>query len=112
MSYEKELAALADPTRQAIVQRLRAGPQNVARLAQDFPISRPAVSQHLKVLSDAGLLDVTPQGNRRLYALNPEKMRQLRDRMNTLWDDALDAFALAAKDLAAQDLAKETSPDD
>ncbi|NKB29000.1 MAG: metalloregulator ArsR/SmtB family transcription factor [Rhodobacteraceae bacterium] len=91
---------MADPTRQAIITRLRMGPQNVARLAQGFAISRPAISQHLKVLSDAGLLTVTPQGTRRIYALNPDRMRDMRDWMNTLWDDALDAFARAAHDLA------------
>jgi len=93
---------MADPTRQAIITRLRMGPQNVARLAQGFPVSRPAISQHLKVLSDAGLLTVTPQGTRRIYALNTDRMRDMRDWMNTLWDDALDAFARAAHDLAKE----------
>ena len=107
MPYEKELAALSDPTRQAIIQRLRLGPQNVARLAEGFPISRPAISQHLKVLSDAGLLSVTPNGTRRIYALSPDRMRDLRDWMNSLWDDARGAFSRAAHDLA-----KEGTPND
>ena len=88
--------ALADPTRRAMIETLRAGPKPVGELAQGFPISRPAVSQHLKVLTDAGLVAATPQGTRRLYHIAPDGMAALRRYLDGLWDDALAAFAAAA----------------
>lgn len=91
------IVALADPTRRALIDRLRGGALPVCDLACDMPISRPAVSQHLRVLSDAGLLVVTPQGNRRLYALAPDGFSLLRLYLDGLWDDALAAFVAAAK---------------
>ena len=100
MDYQDAITALADPTRREIIDRLRAGPLPVAAIAATMPISRPAVSQHLRVLSDAGLLTVTPQGNRRLYAIAPEGVDQLRRYLDTLWDDALGAFERAAKEKA------------
>ena len=100
MDYEHAITALADPTRRDIIDRLRAGALPVAAIAKDMPISRPAVSQHLRVLSDAGLLTVTPVGNRRLYAIAPEGVDGLRKYLDTLWDDALAAFARAAHDKA------------
>lgn len=100
MNYEDAITALADPTRRDIIDRLRAGALPVGAIAQGMPISRPAVSQHLRVLSDAGLLTVTPQGNRRLYAIAPEGVDGLRRYLDTLWDDALAAFARAAEDQA------------
>lgn len=95
---EAQITALADPTRRAILDRLRAGPQPVCRLAEGLPVSRPAVSQHLRVLTEAGLAQVTPQGNRRLYALVPGGAGALRDWLDTMWDDALAAFAAAARE--------------
>ena len=103
MSYEMTLAALADPTRRALVERLRAGPQPVGVLAGDLPISRPAVSQHLKVLSDAGLLLVEPRGTRRLYRLAPRGLDDLRAYLDGLWDDALGSFAARAQEIAKED---------
>ena len=100
MNYEHAITALADPTRRQIIERLRAGALPVAQIAHGMPISRPAVSQHLRVLSDAGLLTVAPQGNRRLYALAPEGFAGLRHYLDTLWDDALAAYARAARDEA------------
>lgn len=91
------LAALADPTRRAIVERLRAGPLPVCDLARGLPVSRPAVSQHLRVLADAGLLVATPQGNRRLYGLDPAGVEPLRRWLEQLWDDALLQFAARAR---------------
>jgi DNA-binding transcriptional ArsR family regulator len=96
VTYQGAIAALADPTRRAIVERLRAGPLPVCDLARDLPVSRPAVSQHLRVLTEAGLLVATPAGNRRLYALAPEGMEPLRDWLDALWDDALAQFARRA----------------
>ena len=104
MRYEDAIAAtmtaLADPTRRDIIQRLRSGPLPVGAIAEPMPISRPAVSQHLRVLSDAGLLTVTPAGNRRLYAIAPDGVDTLRQYLDDLWDDALTAFARAAEDQA------------
>ena len=100
MSYEDAIAALADPTRRDIVDKLRRGALPVGAIASGMPISRPAVSQHLRVLSDAGLLTVTPLGNRRLYAIAPEGVDSLRRYLDGLWDDALAAFARAAEDQA------------
>jgi DNA-binding transcriptional ArsR family regulator len=100
MSYQDAITALADPTRRTIIDRLRSGALPVSAIADGMQISRPAVSQHLRVLSDAGLLTVTPAGNRRLYAIAPEGVDQLRKYLDTLWDDALSAFARAASEKA------------
>lgn len=100
MSYEDAIAALADPTRRVIIDRLRSGALPVGAIASGMPISRPAVSQHLRILSDAGLLTVRPAGNRRLYAIAPEGVDTLRQYLDTLWDDALTAFVRAAEDQA------------
>lgn len=102
MTYEDAITALADPTRRVIIDRLRAGALPVGAIAAGMKISRPAVSQHLRVLSDAGLLTVTPQGNRRLYAIAPEGVDELRRYLDTLWDDALAAFAQAAAEKAKE----------
>ncbi len=102
MNYEDAITALADPTRRVIIDRLRSGALPVGAIAEGMTISRPAVSQHLRVLSDAGLLTVTPQGNRRLYAIAPEGVDTLRRYLDTLWDDALAAFAQAATDQAKE----------
>ena len=102
MTYELAIEALADPTRRAILGRLRTGAMPVGSIADGLPVSRPAVSQHLRVLSDAGLLVVTPKGNRRLYAIAPQGADDLRRYLNTLWDDALSAFEKAAHEKARQ----------
>ena len=98
MDYTDAIAALADPSRRAIVDKLREGPLPVGAIASDLPISRPAVSQHLRVLSDAGLLHVQAAGNRRIYGLSPEGVAAIRAYFDTLWDDALAAFGRAATD--------------
>ena len=96
MTYENHheiLAALADPTRRRVFEALRRGPHPVGALAATLPVSRPAVSQHLRVLSDAGLVVVRQQGTRRLYAVNPEGLRALRHWLDGFWDDVLTRFA-------------------
>lgn len=103
MNYEDAIAALADPSRRAIVDRLRQGPSPVGEIADELPISRPAVSQHLRVLSDAGLLTCSSCGNKRLYALSPEGVDTLRRYLDSLWDDALACFANAAIDAKEQE---------
>jgi DNA-binding transcriptional ArsR family regulator len=87
------LDALADPTRRAIVERLRGGPMAVGRIAEGLPVSRPAVSQHLKVLGEAGLVRHQIEGTRHLYALQAGGVGALREYLDTVWGDALQAFA-------------------
>ncbi|MBF9049441.1 metalloregulator ArsR/SmtB family transcription factor [Roseobacter sp. HKCCD9010] len=98
---EEAIAALGDPTRRAIVEQLRHGALPVGELAQGLTVSRPAVSQHLKILSDVGLLEVTPRGTRRVYALAPDGVAALRRYLDGLWDDALSAFAAEAETRAS-----------
>ena len=86
-------AALADPMRQEILEKLRAGPRPVGEIAAGMPISRPAVSQHLKVLKDSGLVAETRQGTRHYFAIAPEGIGELRAYLDGLWGDALAAFA-------------------
>lgn len=89
---EAQLDALGDATRRAIVTRLRAGPMAVGELARAFPISRPAISQHLRVLKDAGLVVDEPAGTRRLYRLDPAGFDSLREYFDEFWTQALQAF--------------------
>ena len=93
LTSEAALEALADPTRRAIVARLRQRPLPVGVIARDLPVSRPAVSSHLRILSDAGLVTHRSVGTRNLYALRPEGFANLRGWLDSLWGDALTAFA-------------------
>ena len=97
MTYDKALVALSDPTRRAVFERLTTKPSSVGALASDMPVSRPAVSQHLKVLASAGLVTVKAEGTRRIYAADPEALCALRDWLDTMWDQALQAFVEAAE---------------
>jgi DNA-binding transcriptional ArsR family regulator len=85
--------ALADGTRRAIVERLADGPRAVGELAVGLPVSRSAVSQHLKVLKDAGLVTERAAGTRRIYRLNPVALAALRDQLDTYWQRALAGYA-------------------
>jgi DNA-binding transcriptional ArsR family regulator len=87
------LDVLADPTRRSIFERLADGPQAVGDLAAHFPVSRPAVSQHLKVLKDAGLVRDRADGRRRLYAVDARGVEEMRRWLDRFWDRALAAFA-------------------
>jgi DNA-binding transcriptional ArsR family regulator len=87
-----QLDALGDPTRRAIVEQLFDGPKSVGELARGFPITRPAISQHLRILKDANLVAHQAVGNRRLYRLNPEGFDLLREYFDRFWSRALDAF--------------------
>jgi DNA-binding transcriptional ArsR family regulator len=97
MAYENALTVLADPTRRQVFERLRHGPRPVNLLAQGLPVSRPAVSQHLKVLKDAGLVEERSEGVRRIYSLRKEGLRELREWLDSFWGDALEAFRLEAE---------------
>jgi DNA-binding transcriptional ArsR family regulator len=85
-------AALADPTRRKVLEKLMTGPRPVGEIAAGLPISRPAVSQHLKVLKDAGLVNDRADGARRIYAIDPRGLGAMRAWLDQFWDTALDAF--------------------
>lgn len=89
--------ALGDPTRRAIFQRLVAGPRSVGELARGLPVSRPAVSQHLKVLREAGLVVGHRAGNRRIYAVDREGLAALRAELDRYWNDTLAGYKLAVE---------------
>jgi len=91
------LTALADPTRRAIFERLAERPCAVGELARELPVSRPAVSQHLKVLKQAGLVVDTPEGTRRIYQVNPDGLGALRAYLDGFWNRALLAYKDAAE---------------
>jgi len=93
----RALEALGDPTRRAIFERLADRPSAVGQLAALLPVSRPAVSQHLKVLKDAGLVIDRPDGNRRIYQLDPNGIGELRDYLDRFWGSALTAFKTKAE---------------
>jgi DNA-binding transcriptional ArsR family regulator len=89
-------AALADGTRRAIFKKLAGGPMAVGELAHGLPVSRPAVSQHLRVLKCAGLVSDRAVGTRRLYRVNPDGIAALRSELDVFWDKALDAYKMLA----------------
>lgn len=92
MTYAASLTALADPTRRAVFERLRGRPATVGQIAEGLPVSRPAVSQHLKVLKEAGLVRVEADGSRRLYQADPGGLGELRTWLDRFWDESLNAF--------------------
>jgi DNA-binding transcriptional ArsR family regulator len=106
MAYEKALAVLADPTRRAVLERLRKGPRSVAEIAEGLPVSRPAVSQHLKALKEADLVRDEPRGTARIYRIHAPGLIELREWLESFWDDALLRF----KAYAEEDIAGEDSP--
>jgi len=91
------LGLLGDPTRRAIFELLARRPSSVGELARQLPISRPAVSQHLRVLRDGGLVVSRAEGTRRVYRLNPDGVTALRAYLDRIWDQALTAFQKAAE---------------
>ncbi len=91
------LEALGDPTRRQIFESLKGGPRSVGELADGLPVSRPAVSQHLRVLKDAGLVSDRKEGTRRLYRIDPGGLAGLRDYFDSFWGDALERFAAEAR---------------
>jgi DNA-binding transcriptional ArsR family regulator len=95
--YDIQLDALGDATRRAIIDRLRRGPLPVQQLADGFAVSRPAISQHLRVLKEARLVTDHADGTRRIYAIDPSGFESLRDYLDQFWSDALSAFRRAAE---------------
>ena len=100
MDPTAQLAALADPTRRKVFELVRSQPRPVGALAATLPISRPAVSQHLKVLAGAGLVAAAMEGTRRIYSVNPSGLEKLRRWIDDQWDQVLDSFAAAAQQQA------------
>jgi DNA-binding transcriptional ArsR family regulator len=92
MTYQAALLALADPTRRRVFEELRRGPRSVGRIAARMPVSRPAVSQHLRVLKDAGLVTDRADGTRRVYTIDPQGLAAIRIWLDQFWDEALSAF--------------------
>jgi len=98
MTYRTDgFTALADPTRRTIFERLAERPSAVGEIAGDLPVSRPAVSQHLRVLKDAGLVVDRPDGTRRIYQLDPDGVDALRGYLDQFWNQALTAFKRAVE---------------
>jgi DNA-binding transcriptional ArsR family regulator len=101
------ISALADPTRRAVLEKLKHGPRPVGEIARELPVTRPAVSQHLKVLKDAGLVADRSVGTRRIYYIDPKGLGAMRAWLDQLWEGALDAFKLAAEAEAEKARKKE-----
>jgi DNA-binding transcriptional ArsR family regulator len=109
MTYDDALTALADPTRRSVFETLRRGPRSVGDLARGLPVSRPAVSQHLRVLERAGLVRARREGTRNFYSVNGDGLAELRDYFEGFWDEALAAFKAAAE---SDQGGEEDEPDD
>jgi DNA-binding transcriptional ArsR family regulator len=101
-------AALSDPTRRLVLERLAAGPRAVGDIAEGLPVSRPAVSQHLKVLKEAGLVSDRQEGARRIYAIDPKGLGAMRAWLDQFWETALTAFKAEAERAAKDE--KEDVP--
>ena len=97
MAYADAIQALGDPTRRTVFERLREGPRSVGELARGLPVSRPAVSQHLRVLKEAGLVRERREGTRNYYSVNGDALADLREYFEGFWDEALTAFKAAAE---------------
>ena len=98
MAYQDPMDALGDRTRRAIFEQLRKGPRAVGEIADELPVSRPAVSQHLRVLKEAGLVTERRNGTRRIYRVDPDGVATLRAYFDEFWNEALAAFKGAAED--------------
>jgi DNA-binding transcriptional ArsR family regulator len=96
-TYEEAMNALGDPTRRAIFEQLATGPRPVGELAKNLPVSRPAVSQHLRVLKSAGLVSERPEGTRRVYSVDPNGVAAVRAYFEGFWDALLADFKAEAE---------------
>jgi DNA-binding transcriptional ArsR family regulator len=97
MAYQAALVALADPTRRRVFEELRQGPRSVGAIAARVPVSRPAVSQHLRVLRKAGLVTDRAQGTRRIYHIDPKGLSAIRTWLDQFWGDALASLQVEAE---------------
>jgi len=103
MAYVDALQALGDPTRRSVLEQLREGPRAVGEIAAQLPVSRPAVSQHLRVLKEAGLVTERQNGTRRLYRVDPNGLAGLRAYLDRFWEEALASFKAAAETEESED---------
>ena len=108
MAYANAIQALGDPTRRTVFELLRTGPRSVGDLAHGLPVTRPAVSQHLRVLKEAGLVRERREGTRNFYSVNGDGLAELREYFEGFWDEALTAFKAAAENEGGD----EDEPDD
>jgi DNA-binding transcriptional ArsR family regulator len=106
-NLQTSLEATGDPTRFAILESLARSPQAVVDLASRFPVSRPAVSQHLRVLKDAGLIVSAREGRRTVYRADPKGLAELREHFNRMWSDALASFQIAVETSGKPDKEKQ-----
>ena len=106
------LTALGDRTRRAIFECLSEQPRAVGELADVLPVSRPAVSQHLKVLKAAGLVTEHAEGTRRIYRLNPEGVAAMRDQLDTFWNRALSGYAQVTEEQVTEEQVTEEPPEE
>jgi len=97
MAYQEAIQALADPTRRLVFERLRGGPLPVGRVARGLRVTRPAVSQHLRVLERAGLVSAERDGTRRLYKIEHRGLEELRRYLDQFWGDVLESFRVEAE---------------
>jgi DNA-binding transcriptional ArsR family regulator len=97
MAYAQVLQALGDPTRRSVLEELRDGPRAVGEIAARLPVSRPAVSQHLRILKEAGLVTERQNGTRRLYRVEPNGLAEVREYLEGFWEEALNNFKAAAE---------------
>jgi DNA-binding transcriptional ArsR family regulator len=97
MAYANALAVLADPTRRKVLEMLAERPRTVGEIAAELPVSRPAVSQHLKALKDADLVDLRQEGARNIYSARPEQLGELRAYVDRMWQDVLSQYERSAK---------------
>jgi DNA-binding transcriptional ArsR family regulator len=107
MAYGEAIAALADPTRRTVFERLRGGPRPVVEIARGLPVSRPAVSQHLRVLKEAGLVHERREGTRNFYSVDGDALAELREYFEDFWEEALAAFKEEAEKGATDEPADE-----
>jgi DNA-binding transcriptional ArsR family regulator len=107
MASGEALAALADPPRRTVFERLRGGPRPVVEIARGLPVSRPAVSQHLRVLKEAGLVHERREGTRNFYSVDADALAELREYFENFWEEALVAFKEAAEKGATDEPADE-----
>ena len=97
MGYQATLEVLGDPTRQVLIERLRGGPLPVGKLAAGLPISRPAVSKHLRVMKEARVVRMTEEGTRNFYELDLQTLDEVRRYLESFWDTSLKRFKTAAE---------------
>jgi DNA-binding transcriptional ArsR family regulator len=107
VTYHRVLSALSDPTRRALLERLRERPHSVGELAHRLPVSQPAVSQHLRVLREARLVTPRREGARRIYSLDPTGLDELRAYVESLWSDVLDAYSTHFEERSQRAIKKE-----